>query len=106
MLKRMKMDLVALQLRSNDLTESLRSKNLIFKEESHKNTQAKDQKIQSKFRLEALMQKIDHEQGKRQERIVSLQQSIQNKEESLQKKMDRVKRQREIAEAAASENKD
>lgn len=36
MLKRMKKDLIALQLRSNDLTESLRSKQQIFKEESNK----------------------------------------------------------------------
>jgi len=36
MLKRMKKDLIALQLTSNDLTESLRSKQQIFKEESNK----------------------------------------------------------------------
>jgi hypothetical protein len=52
------------------------------------------------------MKNIDHEQQKRQERIVSLQLSIKNKEEALQKRMDRVKRQSEIAEAAANENKD
>jgi predicted oxidoreductase len=37
---------------------------------------------------------------------MSLQTSIKNKEEALQKRMDRVKRQSEIAEAAANENKD
>ena len=52
------------------------------------------------------MKNIDHEQKKRQERIISLQLSIKNKEEALQKRMDRVKRQSEIAEAAANENKD
>ena len=52
------------------------------------------------------MQNIDHEQKKRQERIISLQTSIKNKEEALQKRMDRVNRQSEIAEAAANENKD
>jgi hypothetical protein len=35
-----------------------------------------------------------------------LQTSIRNKEEALQKRMDRVRRQSEIAEAAANENKD
>jgi hypothetical protein len=52
------------------------------------------------------MKNIDHEQKKRQERIISLQTSIRNKEEALQKRMDRVRRQSEIAEAAANENKD
>ena len=52
------------------------------------------------------MKNIDHEQKKRQERILSLQTSIRNKEEALQKRMDRVRRQSEIAEAAANENKD
>ena len=52
------------------------------------------------------MKNIDHEQKKRQERIISLQTSIKNKEDALQKRMDRVRRQSEIAEAAANENKD
>jgi hypothetical protein len=61
MLKRMKKDLVALQLKSNDLTESLRSKLQIFKEEAIKNTQAKEQKLQSKHRQDILMENIEHE---------------------------------------------
>ena len=35
-----------------------------------------------------------------------MQTSIKNKEDALQKRMDRVRRQSEIAEAAANENKD
>ena len=106
MLKRMKQDLIALQLTSNDLNESLHSKTVIHKEESIKHRLAKENRLQSKHRLDILMKNIDHEQQKRQERIVSLQLSIKNKEEALQKRMDRVKRQSEIAEAAANENKD
>lgn len=106
MLKRMKKDLIALQLVSNDLTESLRSKSQIYKEEFEKQRLAKEHKLQSKYRLDTLMQNIEHEQKKRQERIMSLTTSIKNKEEALQKRMDRVKRQSEIAEAAAGENKD
>lgn len=52
------------------------------------------------------MKNIDQEQKKRQERIMSLQKSIRNKEEALQRRMDRVRRQQEIAETAANENKD
>lgn len=106
MLTRMKKDLIALQLQSNDLTLSLRSKTQIYNDESNKHRMAREAKLQSKFRLDTLMKNIDHEQKKRQERIISLQLSIKNKEEALQKRMDRVKRQSEIAEAAANENKD
>ena len=52
------------------------------------------------------MKNIDHEQAKRQERIMSLQLSIKNKEDALQKRMTRVKRQQEIAEKAANESND
>ncbi len=83
MLKRMKKDLIVLQLRSNDLTESLRSKNQIYKEESEKQRIAKENKLQSKYRLDNLMKSIDHEQKKRQELIISLQTSIKDKEEAL-----------------------
>ena len=75
-------------------------------DELNKNRTAKEDKLQSKYKLDNLMKNIDHEQKKRQERILSLQTSIRNKEEALQKRMDRVRRQSEIAEAAANENKD
>ena len=52
------------------------------------------------------MVEIDQDQRERQERIGSLQKSILNKEEALRRRMERVKRQQEIAEMAANENKD
>jgi hypothetical protein len=106
MLDRMKKDLIALQLISNDLVESLRSKRQIMKDELNKQRKSKENKLQSKYRLDHLMKNIEREQDKRKERIESLQTSIKNKEDALQKRMDRVQRQSEIAEAAANENKD
>ena len=61
MLNRMKKDLIALQLVSNDLTESLHSKEQIYKEEYNKQRIAKEHKLQSKYRLDNLMQNIEHE---------------------------------------------
>ena len=63
-------------------------------------------RLQAKEKLQALMDFIDKEQRHREERIESLNKSIKNKEEALQRRMDRVARQQEIAEAAANENKD
>jgi hypothetical protein len=52
------------------------------------------------------MRNIEKEQSDRQERIVELQRSIKNKEESVQRRIERQRRNAEIAEAAANENKD
>ena len=68
--------------------------------------QSRQEKLQSKYKLDNLMKMIDHEQKKRQERISSLQTSIQNKQDALQKRLNREKRQAEIAERAANDSKD
>ena len=52
------------------------------------------------------MKNIEKEQRDRQERIHELQKCIRNKEESVQKRIERQRRNQEIAEAAANENKD
>jgi hypothetical protein len=63
--------------------ESLRSKRNIMNDELNKNRKSKENKLQSKYKLDNLMKNIDMEQKKRQERIMSLQTSIRNKEEAL-----------------------
>ena len=67
---------------------------------------SRQEKLQSKFKLDKLMKNIDHENEKRQERIESLQKSIINKQEALEKRLSRAKRQADIAEMAANESKD
>lgn len=76
MLDRQKKDLIALTLKINDLVESLRSKNIIYDVESNMQMNSRQDKLQSKYKLDNLMKMIDHEQKKRQERISSLQTSI------------------------------
>ena len=76
MLDRQKKDLIALTLKINELTESLRSKTNIFNTESNEQMKSRQEKLQSKYKLDNLMKMIDHEQKKRQERISSLQTSI------------------------------
>ena len=65
MLDRMKKDLISLQLTSNDLIESLKSKKIIYEDELHKQRKSKENKLQSKYKLDNLMKNIDHEQKKR-----------------------------------------
>ena len=106
MLDRQKKDLIALTLKINELTESLRSKTNIHNTESNVQMRARQEKLQSKYKLDNLMKMIDHEQKKRQERISSLQTSIQNKQDALQKRLTRAKKQNDIAERAANQSRD
>ena len=83
MLDRQKKDLIALTLKINALQESLRHKTNVYNAESNMQMMARQDKRQSKYKLDNLMKMIDHEQKKRQERISSLQTSIQNKQDAL-----------------------
>ena len=98
MLDRMNKDLISLTLTINAYSDSLRSKNTIYGIESAKEMQTRQEKLQSRKKLQDLIEIIDHEQEKRRERIVSLQNSIQNKQDALQKRIKRQDRQIEIAE--------
>lgn len=106
MLDRMNKDLIYLKIETNELQGSLRQKKMIVSDELDKSRKSKEEKLQSKYKLDKLMKNIDLEQKERQERIQSLQKSIKNKEDAVQRRMERVRRQQEIAEAAANENKD
>lgn len=106
MLDRMKKDLIAMKINTNDLKTSLKHKNSIVENEDEKSRKSNENRLQAKLKLDNLIRNVDQEQKKRQERIQSLQKSIRNKEEAVQRRMERVKRQQEIADAAANENKD
>jgi len=106
MLDRMKRDLISLSLRINDLTESLRSKKAIAEDENSKNMKSREQKLQSQYRLDALMRELSRDQNKRHERITALNVSIKNKEEAIQKRNERKMRQNKIREEAQNESKD
>ena len=106
MIDRIKKDIIALNISAYDLRDSNKQKEVIMQEEAEKSRKAKEQRLQAKEKLQQLMDQIDKEQRHREERIESLNKSIKNKEEAVQRRMDRVNRQHEIAEAAANENKD
>lgn len=100
MLDRMKRDLISLSLTINDLTESLRSKKGITDEEIAKQMKSREQKLQSRFRLDNLMLSLERDQKKRSERINSLNLSIKNKEDAIQKRNERKLNQNLIREKA------
>ena len=106
MIDRMRKDLISSQLRSQALKISVDSKSEIVNDETEKQRRAKQERIQAKIKIQTIMNEIDADQKDRAERIGSLQKSIKNKEEALKRRMERVRRQQEIADMAANENKD
>jgi len=106
MLERMERDYIASRLKANELEISIKSKGQILDLESHKHRKTKEDRLQSKAIFDSLMLNIEKEQKDRQERIIELQKCIKNKEESVQRRIERQRRNAEIAEAAANENKD
>lgn len=106
MINRIQRDLIATKIRANELHESYDSKQAILEEETEKNGKAKQLKLQAQHRLEAFMQVIDEDHRQRAEEMSALDHSIKNKKDALNRRIDRMKRQQEIAEAAANEKKD
>lgn len=85
---------------------SVRSKRQVLDIEEGKARTTKEQKLQSKNIFDNLMKNIEKEQRDRQERILELQRCIANKEESVKRRIERQKKNQEIAETAANESKD
>lgn len=83
MLDRMKRDLISLSLTINDLTESLKSKKGFNDEEFLALVKSREQKLQSRYRLNTLMTVLDRDQKARQDRISALNSSIKNKEDAI-----------------------
>ena len=59
MIERMKKDLIAIKINANELHDSYKQKESIMNEESEKSRKTKEQRMQAKVRLEALMKQID-----------------------------------------------
>ena len=66
----------------------------------------KQARNQANMRLRNLMLEIETDSEERRDRIKSLQQSRQNKQQALERRVGRIKRQQMIAEMAANSNKD
>jgi len=106
MLDRMKKDFIASKINSTENEHALKNKSSILELEQQKQRKIKEERLQSKAIFEGLMENISKQQADRQQRIHELQKCIKNKEESVQKRIERQRKNQEIAEAAANENKD
>lgn len=106
MLERLEKDMIATKIKSTEMDTSVKSKKSILDLESSKQRKTKEERLQAKAIFDNLMKNIELEQKDRQERIFELQKCIQNKEASVSRRIERQRKNAEIAEHAANENKD
>ena len=78
----------------------------MYQEESDKNRQAKQQRLQAQHRLEELMRLIDQDHFQRKNRLASVLKSLDNKKAALERRIKRNARQQQIRDQAANDNKD
>ncbi len=92
MLERMKKDFIATKIQTAEYETSLKSKDSILELENQKSQRTKEERLQSKSTFDSLMKNIELEQKERKKRIEELQDCIRNKEESVQRRIERQKR--------------
>lgn len=106
MIERVNKDLIAMEIKKKELENSLRNKELMYEEQKEQFRKTKEARLQSKTIFDSLIVNVGNEQKERKQRIVMLTKSIDNKQQNVRRRADRIQRQRDIAEAAANENKD
>jgi len=102
----MKKDRIATDIKLSSMENNLKLKSYVLCDEANKFRKTKEGKAQSRAMLEELSKEMDNEQKKRLEKLSILNKAISNKKDAAVKREERQKRQLEIAEAAANEERD
>lgn len=92
MLERMNRDHIASKIKSADLEKSLQNKRAVIDAEEEKQRVTKEGRLQSKSIFDNLMKNIEKEQRDRQDRIIELQKCIDNKEQSVRRRIERQRK--------------
>lgn len=88
----MKKDYIASKIKCTELDESLKSKRALLELEHGKQRKTKEERLQSKTIFDNLMKNIEKEQKDRQERILELNKCITNKEASVNRRIERQRK--------------
>ena len=98
MIKRMKQDFFSLKIQSGKNENALKNKNSVLSMESLKHREVKQQRLQSKDTVDRLMVNIEKEHTETNAILAEIAKCLKDKEESVQKRMERIKKNQEIAE--------
>lgn len=106
MLDRMKQEKISLEKKATSLQHNLKSARYVLETEEQRSRKTNETKFQSRLLLKELKESIDIEKKKKEERIQMLEKNIRMRNEAALRREERQKRQAEIAEAAANDDKD
>ncbi|CAG9329788.1 unnamed protein product [Blepharisma stoltei] len=105
-LDRMKKDKISMEIKSNSLQLGLKSAKQILDLETEKYRKMRETKYQSKFLLQDMKDGLMQEKKQKDDRIQQLEKNVKLRQEAALRREERQKRQADIAEAAANDDKD
>ena len=105
-LDRMKKDKIAMEIKANSLQLALRSTRNVLSTETDKFRKIRENQFQSKVMLQEIKQALAIDQRRKNERISKLEKNVKERQEIALRREERQKRQAEISEAAANDDKD
>lgn len=106
MLERMKQTAIHFEIKSQDLQRSLQIKRQILKEELTRQRKGRQGKSQAKGALDIIKKTVDRDRQDREDHIEAMEEDKKIKEENATKREERKKRQMEITEKAADDDRD
>lgn len=106
MLDRMRADKLCLDTKAHQVNGHLRSARHAMETEKEKSRKMKETKFQSKMLLSEFKEITEFERRKRDERLMLMERNLKMRQDQAVRREERKQRQGEIAEAAASEDKD
>ena len=105
-LDRMKKDKIAMEIKANSIQISLKSTKQVLNSEIKRFQHIKENQYQSRMILQDMRTTFSLSRRKKTEYISNLERELKSREEIAERREDRQKRQFEIAEAAANDDKD
>ena len=106
MLDRMKQEKISMEMKSKSLQTFLKSTNYTVDRETDKFRKIRENKYKSRLMLQEIKETLAVEQRRKNEKITQLENSVRQRQELAYKREERQRRQAEVSEAAANDDKD
>lgn len=106
MLDRMKKDKIAMDIKANSIQVSLKSTKQLLNAETEKYRKVRETHFQSRLILRELQKSFISQRKIKHEKVQQLERNIKSRQEAASRREIRIKKQLEIAEAAAKDDKD
>ena len=106
MLERMKKDKIAMEIKANSVQVTLKSTKQSLNAETEKFRKVRETHFQSRLILRELQKSFISQRRIKDEKVVQLERNIKSRQDAVSRREYRQKKQAEIAEAAARDDKD